>query len=323
MRNRPRKKQPKPIMHWIMIGVWSCLLIWSVVMLGRYIMDAVRVRQTNAQLAETYHAAAATQAPAQVATEQPVTITATPQPVVEMQAQAVQAATTAVPTARPTATYDPFGGYPNNRYREVSQQFKQLQKTSKDICAWLTIGDALDQAVVLRDNVFYLNHDYLGNSNVNGALFLDERMNLLERPKAYLVYGHNMKTQEMFGVLHKYEDANFLRSNAIITFNTMYEDGAFAVFAAGTVPMDSGHLTYVPFSTLPKAGDTLRQTVIEGFMLASDYKIALDVTADDQLLVLITCTGDDSERRFVAARRLRDGESDDTLRMTYLMMERR
>ena len=41
--------------------------------------------------------------------------------------------------------------------------------------------------------------------------------------------------------------------------------------------------------------------------------MTVDVNTDDQLLLLVTCNGDDTERRIVAARRVRDGESEDGL----------
>ena len=42
---------------------------------------------------------------------------------------------------------------------------------------------------------------------------------------------------------------------------------------------------------------------------------ALDVRADDQILLLVTCLDGDTERLVVAARRLREGEQADQLRM--------
>ena len=41
----------------------------------------------------------------------------------------------------------------------------------------------------------------------------------------------------------------------------------------------------------------------------------LDVNEEDQLLLLITCVGDDDDRLIVAARRLRDGEKENSLTM--------
>ena len=43
-----------------------------------------------------------------------------------------------------------------------------------------------------------------------------------------------------------------------------------------------------------------------------------DVSAKDQLLLLITCTSDDDQRLVVAARRLREGEAEDNIQMKTL-----
>ena len=47
----------------------------------------------------------------------------------------------------------------------------------------------------------------------------------------------------------------------------------------------------------------------------SVYSNILDVNEEDQLLLLITCVGDDNQRLVVAARRLRENESPDRLTM--------
>ena len=39
----------------------------------------------------------------------------------------------------------------------------------------------------------------------------------------------------------------------------------------------------------------------------------IDVNEEDQLLLLITCVGDDDERLIIASRRLRDGEQANNL----------
>lgn len=55
--------------------------------------------------------------------------------------------------------------------------------------------------MVQRDNTYYLNRDYLGYHNDNGAIFLDMGCDLTGNPKALILYGHNMKTGAMFGNL--------------------------------------------------------------------------------------------------------------------------
>lgn len=296
------------------IAVCVVALIVSAAQLIAYALDALRARQVNTTLSEIYHGTE-TQVVQQPAEAQPAAILVEEQPVQQL------AADTPVPTRKPAATYDPFGGYPNNRYREISQRFKALQAVNRDICAWLTIGTLLDQTVVQRDNIFYLDHDYNGQSNVNGAIFLEEKIDLRFRPNAYILYGHNMKTQAMFGMLHKYEDKTFLREHAILTFDTLYEDGQFAVYAAGTVDLDPASFNFVDFYNLPRGDGAKRVAIAKSLKSISDFRIDLDVNEDDQQLLLVTCTSDQSSRRFVAARRLRDGENEETLSMVYWLAE--
>lgn len=162
-------------------------------------------------------------------------------------------------------------------------------------------------------------HDYTGNQNVNGAIFLDEHIKLRERPTCYILYGHNMKAKEMFGFLHQYDDQSFLQTHNLITFDTQYEEGQFAVFASGTVSLDEDSPAFVDYYNLPKATGEKRAAIVERLRQISNHQIDLDVAEDDQLLILITCIGDERERRFVAARRLRDGETADILQTTYLL----
>ena len=99
--------------------------------------------------------------------------------------------------------------WPNNPSMTVSPTLKKLQRQNKDIVGWLSIPDQLSQAVVQRDNTYYLRRDYLGYHNANGALFLEESISLKTRPDTYIIFGHNMKTGDMFGTLRLYEDVGY------------------------------------------------------------------------------------------------------------------
>lgn len=55
------------------------------------------------------------------------------------------------------------------------------------------------------------------------------------------------------------------------------------------------------------------QQAFETLQQASIYPKALDVKADDQILLLVTCVTGDHERRVVAACRIRDGERKEDL----------
>ena len=94
----------------------------------------------------------------------------------------------------------------------------------------------------------------------------------------------------------------------------MYEDGAYVIFAVGSISTEPRTRHYVDFFSLTSNRVQERQTAIDALIAASVYTCALDVQPDDQLLILITCTEKDSDRRMVAARRIRDGEDESALK---------
>ena len=225
---------------------------------------------------------------------------------------------TAVPvlpeaTAAPAVALEPVP-YPDNPSAQISKRFKALRKENKDIVGWLTLGTLLDEAVVQRDEEYYMNHDALGKKNVNGAIFLDSGISLKTRPYALILYGHNMKTGAMFGCLRNYENLSYYHSEPFITFDTMYESGRYVIFAVGKVNTMERVRNYVDLFALRLLHLQERQNAIDELIKASVHSCSVDVRPDDQLLVLVTCVENENERRVGAARRIRDGENEAELK---------
>ena len=283
-----------------LVVVFAGLMIWGLAKLIGYGVDLIASRRTNQELQEIYHDETA--APAPTATFAPTSLPATAMP-------------TTAPTNAPT-TPPVLGAvkYPGNPDAKISDRFKALQKENKDIVGWLIVNTLLDEAVVQRDEVFYMDHDSLGKPNVNGAVFLDSSISLKTRPYSLVLYGHNMKTGAMFGSLRNFENIGFYHSNPFIQFNSMYEDGRYVVFAVGSISTEPRTRNYIDFFSLTSNRVQERQNAIDALITASVHTCPIDVQPDDQLLVLVTCTERDSERRMVAARRVRDVESEETLK---------
>ncbi len=205
------------------------------------------------------------------------------------------------------------GSWPDNPAMAVSAPLKSLQRQNRDVVGWLSIPGMLDQAVVQRDNSYYLRRDYLGYHNVNGALFLEESISLKTRPDTYIIFGHNMKTGEMFGSLRLYEDVGYYRRHALIGFNALYEDGQYVIFSVADIDTLQGMGHYAPFMQLPGMEARQRAACIQKLQAYSRIYSPVPVNADDQLLLLVTCDGAEESRRVVAARRLRDGESAESI----------
>ncbi len=276
------------------------LLVFSVVNLARYMASYLSSRATSKELQAAYHAPIET-----------VVITTSPPPK-QSESPAPLSSAAPLPTSLPKQVLD-AQNYTSNPRLQISSRFKKLQGSNKDIIGWLNIPGTLDEAVVQRNNTYYLKRDYKGYHNSNGALFLDENCNLKTRPYTFLIYGHNMKTGAMFGCLHKYYSLTYYKGNPWIAFDTVYEAGKYIVFSAGSMSTEKGRKNYLDFSLLNSNTIAYREKGLEALQKLSVFSGYIDVQPDDQLLLLVTCSGDETERRFVAARRIREGEDESKL----------
>lgn len=296
----------------VLVGVF----LFSAGQLIGYGVDYAKAKRASDELRQAYYDSLEMEEPTAQPIETPqVVITAEPtaEPVL------VQAAQTALPEASATATATPVQRleklkYPGNPYNVVSDRFQKLRRQNQDIVGWLTIEDMIDEGVVQRDNEYYLDRDYRGYHNVNGAIFLDENCDLRTRPYTLMLYGHNMKTGLMFGSLRNYENPTFYHKNPFITFDTLYENGRYVVFSVSTVSLDSTSWRFVNLAWLLSSSAELRTKGISSLNRFSIYHSGIDVKADDQLLLLITCVDEPTDRRIIAARRLRDNEEEENLR---------
>lgn len=118
---------------------------------------------------------------------------------------------------------------------QVLPEYQQLYQQNSDFSGWLTIpGTKIDYPVmqaVPESSDFYLTHNYLGEEDINGSIFLDSRNDFEEQDDNLIIYGHNMKSGMMFGELQNYLDETFLREHKTITFNTIYEKAEYEVVA--------------------------------------------------------------------------------------------
>lgn len=191
---------------------------------------------------------------------------------------------------------------------QLVPRIQKLRKKSEHIIGWITMDD-LDEPVARRDNTFFLDHDAMGKRNGNGAIFLDERTDLLTRPYTLLLYGHNMKSGAMFGNLRKYRQFSYFHRHARFRFDTLYEEGEYVLFALAKISLTPGKPGYVNILDFQSDSRNTRQSVLDALLAASMHPNLTEVRAEDQLLLLVTCDGEDDERLVAAARRLREDEN--------------
>lgn len=301
-----------------------CVLVFAVsaFLLIRYFANILVTRRASVQLEEVYQTAVQS-----AETEAPPAQTPVPTSVPAVKPVSTQIVSSPNTAASPSANELWPDKYPGNPMLRVSSVFYELQRQNPDIIGWLKIDGVLEEAVVQRDNEYYLTHNALRQKSVTGALFLDEKCDLKTVPGQMLIHGHNMKEGAMFGSLKKYKvkDASFYRAHPYIEFNTIYENSTYVIFAVAEVDLRRNKGDYLPF------WEDVRFRSAQSFMDyvhkardLSHYRCNVDVVPGDRLLTLSTCTGnDDNKRLVVMARRLRDNEDKLQLNMSIMSTDDR
>lgn len=298
----PKEKKKQKLL--LLFGALVCLVLLGVGLyhIIGYTADYVSHQQETDEIRDVYYAARQ---------DGGGTETAVPTEEPRMPVETAVPGTTKAPARSGML---PLVYFPGNTKAQVRDSFQVLRlRYSPDIMGWLKIGTTLDEPVVQKDNTYYLRRDYKGNSNQNGTLFLDENTKWTTRPYTLMIYGHNMKSGAMFGHLKSYEKTDYFENHAIISFDNAYEDGRYVVFAVGTYSLKSGSDTFLNLSTLDSRDIAGREKEISRIQQKATLKADVDVQAEDQLLLLITCVDDDNERRILAARRVRENETEQEL----------
>ncbi len=207
--------------------------------------------------------------------------------------------------------------YTKNEDNQFSK-FDILKAQNSDIVGWITIPNTEVNNPVYQttDNQYYVTHDMDKKNNSYGALFLDYRCKI--DPKALtrnqIIYGHNMRYGAMFGTLKEYRKLDFYKKNPIIKFDSLYEQRTYKIFAMMIVN-DSEDTTFGYSYTAYRTDFTSDNDFLDWVKHSRDrslFDTPVDVTSEDEIIVLSTCCYDFDNARFVVLGRLvREGESEE------------
>ncbi len=198
------------------------------------------------------------------------------------------------------------------------EEFGLLYQENEDIVGWVEIsGTPLSYPVVQSiDNDFYLTHNFYGKKERHGVPFMDYRNNIKEFDTNTVLHGHNMKSDnQMFSELENYykgdKALSFYREHPLITFDTVYEESKWKVFAVFTCNVNTANGEVFPYYDFINASDEKEfDTFVDTVRTISKFNIPVDVEYGDKLLTLSTCYYDfDGQRLVVMARKVRENES--------------
>ena len=182
-----------------------------------------------------------------------------------------------------------------------------LLTINPDVVGYLKVNNtAVDYPVVVGpDNKAYLRKNLYGEYDYNGWVFMDFRNSEKFLNDNTIIYGHNMYYSDvMFGTLHKALSADWYNNpeNLVISFNTMYETMNWQIYSIYSIPKTNDYLK-VTFTDAEKKMEFINMT--KG---RSIKDFGVEVTVDDHILTLSTCTGSNS-RLVIHAKLLPSTES--------------
>lgn len=190
-------------------------------------------------------------------------------------------------------------------YPFTSEKLKEAYDENNDVTGWLTIEDCeIDNRVFIgKDNDEYLRRNERGEYDIWGCYFLDyENVNdgYYLPDRVSVIYGHSWgdsADDKKFSKLKLYRDREFALSHQIINFSLLYNKLQRQIFAVSNMPVTIYYIEANP-------SDEDYQYRLNYMIEHSFVDFGVDVSADDQVLLLSTCTSNDNVRFVVAAKLL-------------------
>ena len=199
---------------------------------------------------------------------------------------------------------------------QLQDRFIPLLQINPETVGWIKVGNLADEPVVYRDNEFYLNHDFYQKKSSSGTVFVDVENTDLENDKYVIVYGHDLRDGSKFGSLKEYLNIEQLKNNIVIEWSSLYSSEAekyvvFSVFDSSMLEENKNYFDLRRFDEIDLDGT---KKFIEEIRERSLYDIPVDVTAEDQIMALVTCSYKHEDGRLlIFCRKARKAEDVNTL----------
>jgi len=198
---------------------------------------------------------------------------------------------------------EPIEVNPTDPYR-INPTYKKLMEINDETVGWLKVnGTNIDYPLVqTTDNAYYLNNNYYKEADFNGWVFMDYRNNIKELDKNTIIYGHNRyDSGVMFGTLQNVRKASWRENtdNLYITFNTLYGDFKWKVFAYYEINVTNDYLQ------MSFDDDEEFMEFVNMLKNRSYATLNTEVRPEDKILTLSTCL-DNNKRLVVHAVLIKD-----------------
>lgn len=188
------------------------------------------------------------------------------------------------------------------RLPDVLDEYKTLYQKNKKLIGWLKIDDTLIDYPVMQtsDNEYYLDHNYNQEYDKNGSLFLDCNCTAYPQSTNLIIYGHHMKSGQMFGGLQKYAKESYAQKHSTIQFDTIYEKGTYQVmYVFRSQVYNENDIVFKYYQFIEANSEEEFNSYMREMEAVSLYDTGVTASFGDSILTLSTCDYSQEDGRFV------------------------
>lgn len=167
----------------------------------------------------------------------------------------------------------------------VEVDWDYLQSTNADVIGWIYCEDTQINYPVTQtnNNSYYLSRTINRNYSGSGTIFANYQSSLGNRLSNFILYGHHMKNDSMFGILDHYKKESFYNDHPVMYFLTPQSTYKISIISGHIVESSSKNFP-VMFSS-----DSDYQNYLDKILNACSWGRRDLATTDYQLMTLVTC----------------------------------
>lgn len=177
----------------------------------------------------------------------------------------------------------------------IQVDFDALLADAPDTVGWLYTMDGEVNLPIVQgeDNQYYLRRLPNGEYSFGGSLFLDYLATPDFSDTISFIYGHNMRNGSMLQPITAYQKQAYYDAYPVMYLLTPNQNYKLEVFSGYVTDVESEAYTF------NFASDEEKEGYIQMLQNMSDFVSEVEVTVEDEILCLSTCTYEYEDARYV------------------------
>ncbi len=178
-------------------------------------------------------------------------------------------------------------------YKKLIDGYRSEYNNQDIVGRVAVLNSDFDKIIVQgSDNSYYLSHDNYGRYSALGSAFVDSRVDI-NNARKILIFGHNTtKRKGVFSMLEEYYDYDYYKEHEIIALTTDMGGRYYKIFS---VYIETSDWSYMRVD-FPSNIDFIKHANM--LKDNSFYDTSVDLSDDDNILILQTCSNHKDYRTY-------------------------